>query len=128
MIWIKRIAPLVVLVAGYFGYAYYASTRAESEQTLLDRHALVTAQVWVASAWYRNDPEAFISYRDSLLNDAKLSVGRMNAFLALLEDHPRQSSGFVTRVKYYVDSLSQEDQMPPREENEASVDTISDSL
>ncbi len=128
MIWIKRIALLVVLVAGYIGYSYYASTRAESEQTLLDRHALVTAQVWVASTWYRDDPETFISYRDSLLDDAELSAAQMNAFLTLLDDTPLRSSSFVTRVKYYVDSLSREDQMPPRQENETSVDTASDSL
>jgi len=115
-------------VAGYLGYSYYASARDESEQARLDRHAFVTAQVWVASAWYRNDSETFLTYRDSLLDDAKLSAEQMSAFLALLEDHPRQSSGFVTRVKYYVDSLSREDQMPPREENEVSVDITSDSL
>lgn len=128
MIWIKRIAPLIFLAAGYVGYSYFTLARDESEQVLLDRHAFVTAQVWVASAWYRNDSERFLAYRDSLLGETGLSIEQMNAFQALLEDHPQRSNTFVTRVKYYVDSLSREDQMPPRQENDDSVVTTGDSL
>ena len=129
MIWIKRIVPLVILVAVYLGYSFYSSAKVKKERAELDHHAFVTAQVWVASAWYRNDSETFLAYRDSLLSEAGLSSEQMTAFLAVFEDRPERSSYFVSMAKKYVDSLSRISQPPLRgEEEESGGDTITDSF
>jgi hypothetical protein len=92
-----------------FGYRYVDERR---EQTLR-RHALVTARVWVARARYRDDPEGFAAYRDSLLDANGLTSAQIRDYLARAEEQPEQSEDFVSLVSEYVDSLSSTEANPP---------------
>ena len=105
MIWVKKLAPLVIL--GLIALAWYTydsvSTREMDRAT--DEYALVTAQVWIASAKYRQQSEQFVSWRDSLLASRALSLEKLEEYLDLYEAQPEESYVFVHRVRGYVDSL-----------------------
>ena len=68
-------------------------------------HALVTAKVWYASARFRDDPERFEDYRDTILAEANLSKDQMYQFLELYKNKPVNYEVFAHWVSYYVDSL-----------------------
>ena len=68
-------------------------------------HALVTAQVWYASARFKDDPERFENYRDTILAEANLSKEQMYQFLELYKNTPINYEVFAHWVSYYVDSL-----------------------
>jgi hypothetical protein len=69
-------------------------------------HALLTAQVWLATAKYRQEPERFIAYRDSLLRAHSLSKERMRDYLDRYKNHPEEYDLLTRLANKYVDSLS----------------------
>ena len=94
---------MLVIVFGYFLYNKI-STERQNQQAV--RHALVTAQVWIATAKYRLEPERFIAYRDSLLKAHSLSMERMQDYIDRYKNHPEEYDLFTRLVNQYVDSLS----------------------
>jgi len=98
LIWLKRLAPLVVFVAGVLGYQYY-------RDSVVERH-LRQARVWLASAVFREHPDKYIVYRDSVLAANKISTEQMNNYLTAYGDDSEDFGGFSLLVKQYVDSLS----------------------
>ncbi len=106
MIWLKRIAPLLLAAAIYFGYRYgsdYLQKRADNRETEM---ALVTAQVWTATARFRDDSERFISFRDSLLKAENVTTKKLFKYLKRFEEEPELSLAFTNKVHLFVDSLS----------------------
>jgi hypothetical protein len=106
LIWVKRLSPFVLLVLIWFGYHFgrdYLANRRAAEQ---DRLALVTAQVWVATAVYRDDPERYTAYRDSLLAANHIEREDMFEFLKRFESKPEKYLPFTQKVQDDVDSLA----------------------
>ena len=105
LIWVKRLAPFVLVVVIGLGYHYgrrYLEERGAAEQ---ERIARVTAEVWVATALYRDNPDEYIRYRDSLLAAERVSRNDLEAFLDRFESRPEDYLPFAERVQKYVDSL-----------------------
>ena len=67
--------------------------------------ALVTAQVWIATAKYRNEPERYIQYRDSLLRASGVAREEISGYLERTGDPPEELLPFAQRVQGLVDSL-----------------------
>jgi hypothetical protein len=94
---------LPIVVAGFVIYDRIKNDR-QDQQTR--QYALVTAQVWVATARLRNEPETYLAYRDSVLRANGLSRQLMEEYLALDEDHPEEYYLFTSLVNEYVDSIT----------------------
>lgn len=105
MIWVRRFVPLVVIAGIWFAYRVYTSSQSEREERLRQPYALITAQVWVASAKFRNDPERFLRFRDSLLRAHSLSTESLRGVVDSYRDEPERLDLFSAMVKKYVDSL-----------------------
>lgn len=114
MIWVKRLAPLAMLAAIFFGYRFYdeSARQAGSDQTA--RHAEVTAKIWLASAYYRNDPDRFVIYRDSVLTQAGLSLEQANEYLDIYSNESERYRDFAQKVAQLVDSLARFDKIDQR--------------
>jgi len=106
LIWLKRLAPLVVFVAGVLGYQYYRDSVVERHLRQDREIARLTARVWLASAVFREHPDKYIVYRDSVLAANKISTEQMNNYLTAYGDDSEDFGGFSLLVKQYVDSLS----------------------
>lgn len=88
-------------------YFYLGYIRAEKEKRarIEDRYALVTAQIWVASAKHRANPEEFLRVRDSLLEADSLTSDDLRAFVAADSGQAEKLTPFMSLVQQYVDSL-----------------------
>ena len=86
-------------------------------------HALVTAQVWYASARFKDEPDKFELYRDTVLAGANLSKEQMHQFLELYQNKPINYEVFAHWVSYYLDSLYELGQDYDREDGE-EPDTV----
>ncbi len=105
MIWLKRLVPFLVIAAGWFGYTFWTDSSAAQRQAEEDRLARVTAQVWIATAKYRDDPDRFLAYRDSLLDAYNVPREEVFSFLDRREDQPEEMLPFAREVQRLVDSL-----------------------
>ncbi|MDF1545656.1 MAG: hypothetical protein P1R58_11200 [bacterium] len=105
MIWLKRVSPFVLLAAILWGYNWYDKTAAANELRQADQKALITAQVWIASAKHHNDPDQFITARDSILSSSGMNPDSMQAFLEVYREAEERYAYFVDRVKYHIDSM-----------------------
>jgi hypothetical protein len=121
LLWLRRLIFLVLLAALVLGYLSYKNIITNRRLRQAQNHALVTAQVWVASARLRNEPQRFITYRDSLLTAYGLSKELIQAYLDRYKNQPERYEDFANLVKWYVDSLSAIDIKPIRAD---SIDTI----
>lgn len=88
----------------YSRYQEYTTKRFYDDA---ERYALVTAQVWLASARYRDDPEQFLNFRDSLLQATELSREKVDEYLRRYSSRPENYTPYLRLVKQYVDSLTQ---------------------
>lgn len=106
MVWFKRLLPIVIIAAAWFGYQYW-SDRVERERSLEEnRLALVTAQVWTATATYRNDSVQYLAYRDSLLESNNVSVEDLYDYIDRYKNKPEKYLPFTLKVSRLVDSLA----------------------
>jgi len=106
MIWVKRLVPLVILVGIYFGYGYYTDVQKQTRLNQATLHAEVTAKLWLASAYYRNDTDRFVIYRDSILSEADISLDKAVEYLDLYSSESEQYRSFSAKVAELVDSLA----------------------
>lgn len=104
-IWFRRIWPLVLIGLLWYGWSYYRKHQAEQEVQRENRIALATAQLWVASALLRHQPDEYLYYRDSLLNVNRLSEREIDRFIARFREDGVDLSTFSEKVKRLVDSL-----------------------
>ncbi|MEW5795076.1 MAG: hypothetical protein AB1772_01820 [Candidatus Zixiibacteriota bacterium] len=105
MIWLKRLLPLLVLGMAVGGYVLWDRWNSEKRSLEENRLALVTAQVWIATARYRYDPERFVAYRDSLLQAESVPREKVLEFLNGRENQPEDLLPFAQKVQKCVDSL-----------------------
>ncbi|MDD3731204.1 MAG: hypothetical protein PHU88_02380 [candidate division Zixibacteria bacterium] len=108
-IWVKRLLPLVLVAAGVLGYLYYDKTTHTKKLLEDEQKALLTARIWVAGAFYRDEPDRFVSFRDSLLKANYLTPEDMTVYLQAYGDKTEQFNNFTWLVQQYVDSLSNPD-------------------
>ncbi|MDH3891291.1 MAG: hypothetical protein OEV49_09430 [candidate division Zixibacteria bacterium] len=107
MIWLKRILPLVLIGAAWFSYTEYTENRMVENERLARKYALVTAQVWLATAVYRNDNSGFLRVRDSLCQASGFSLDELNSYLQEHKKRPEFYTPYVRLVKTFVDSLTE---------------------
>jgi hypothetical protein len=106
LLWVKRLITFTLLVTIIFGYLLYDKISTERQHQQAAKHALVTAQVWIATAKFRREPERFMAYRDSLLKAHSLSRERMQDYVDRYKSQPEEYDSFTKLVNQYVDSLS----------------------
>jgi hypothetical protein len=104
-VWVKRLVPLVLLAAIWGGYQWQKKSRIESLQAEADRIGQVFAEVWVASATYRDKPEKFIAYRDSLLKAKGITREEIEEYIKAHQDETEIYYDFTRTVSDKVDSM-----------------------
>jgi hypothetical protein len=121
LIWLKRLLPVIVLAAAVGVYLLWGKWSAQRQLQEQNRVALVTAQAWIATAKYRNDPERYIQYRDSLLKTSGIARKEVFEFLDRTGNPPEELLPFARRVQSLVDSLYRiEDSLLKRQTNDSS--------
>jgi ABC-type nitrate/sulfonate/bicarbonate transport system substrate-binding protein len=105
LIWLRRLLPVIVLAAAVGVYCLWSKWITQRQLQEQDRVALVTAQAWIATAKYRNEPERYIQYRDSLLKASGVTREEVFGFLERTGDPPEELLPFARRVQGLVDSL-----------------------
>ncbi len=105
MIWIKRIVPFVVIILIILSILWYNKQRKTEFAHNTDNYALITAQLWIATAQFRNEPEKYLLFRDSLLTAQNISIEEIERYLKEYEETPENYYPFTVQVKKYVDSL-----------------------
>ncbi len=106
MIWLKRLLPLLVIAAAWFGYDYYKNQQYSAEVSKADHIAQVTSRLWLANAELRPDSAAFLAFRDSLLTAQGLTLEGIQAFMAQVRAEPQKYDTFSVLLTHYVDSLT----------------------
>jgi hypothetical protein len=112
LIWIKRLAPFLIIVAAYFAYDWYSARQERTTADDIDRYASVTAEIWIGSAIYRNHPDQFMAYRDSLLSAHGMSAVEIGRFLDQKHQTPEEYLDFVEVVNGKVDSIYKLENLP----------------
>lgn len=108
-IWVKRLLLLILIAAGVLGYLFYDKTTRAKKLLEDEQKALLTARVWVAGAVYRDEPDRFVFFRDSLLKANHLTLEDMTIYLRAYGDKTERFNNFTWLVQQYVDSLSYPD-------------------
>jgi hypothetical protein len=115
---------LVVIAVAYLGYTWWDDWSTRSREAELDRAARVTAQVWVATAVYAGNEEAFLVYRDSLLDSEGLTRDDLFKFLDRYKNQQEPFLDFSQRVRHYVDSMAAAAEEARRERFDRATDTV----
>ena len=89
------------------------------------RIALVTAQVWVATAKYRDDAERLLNYRDSLLAANGLSKEQMFEYVQRSKGESEGLLPFTQRLRELVDSLARIEDSLLKGTPEPVIDSVS---
>lgn len=105
MIWIKRIAPFVIIILIILSILRYNKQKEIEFTHNTDNYALVTAQLWIATAQFRNEPERYLLFRDSLLTAKNISIEEIERYIKEYEETPEDYYPFTIKLKKYVDSL-----------------------
>lgn len=105
-------------------YTYWDQYQSEQRAAEEEQLALVTAQVWVATALYRDDPEQYLSYRDSLLAASNVPCDQVFEFLQKRQSEAEDLLPFAQRVNQLVDSLALIQDSLLREEKIRLADSV----
>jgi len=105
LIWIKRVIPIVMIGLTIGGYISYRDHIQKNYDELTQNRAEVTARVWFTATRFRNEPETYISFRDSLLAEARITREQMQQYLDMYNKEPEKYEKFAQWVNYYIDSL-----------------------
>lgn len=93
----------------------------------IDRYASVTAEIWIGSAIYRNQPDQFMAYRDSLLAAHGISGVEIGRFLDQKHQTPEEYLDFVNVVNAKVDSIYKLENLPELD-SVLNVDSLESGL
>ncbi|MDZ4722726.1 MAG: hypothetical protein SGI97_02295 [candidate division Zixibacteria bacterium] len=104
-LWLRRLSPFILVAVLWFGYRLIGDQRTLSQNAERELFGLATAKVWIATAKYRDQPEKFLLYRDSLLSEMELSPEQMFDYIEKSEDDPDRMLLFTQVVKRLIDSL-----------------------
>ena len=106
LILLKRLLPFLLLGLTWLGYTFWDNHQSARRALEEEQLAQVTAQVWVATALYRDDSEKYLAYRDSVLEANDVPRDKVFAFLENRQSEAEDLLPFAQRVKQLVDSLS----------------------
>ena len=95
-------AAITGLLSAYFIYGKYETAK---NQELSQKYALITAQSWLATAKFMDEPEKYIAFRESLLVAQKTTIDEIESFLSAYKEESEKYVGYAGFVKFYVDSL-----------------------
>lgn len=123
MILFKRLLPFLLLGLAWLSYTLWDQHKSAQRAMEEEQLVLVTAQVWVATALYRDDPERYLAYRDSLLETNDVPRDRVFAFLENRQNEAEELLPFARRVQQLVDSLSRVQDSLLREEKIRAADS-----
>lgn len=104
-VWVKRLVPLVVLAMVWGGYRWLKESRIEALRAEADRIGQVFAEVWIASATYRDSSDRFIAYRDSLLAAKGVTREEIEEYVKEHQDETEIYYDFTRTVSDKVDSM-----------------------
>ena len=124
MILFKRLLPFLLLGLAWWVYTIWDNRQSAQQADEEAKLALATAQVWVATALYRDDPERYLAYRDSLLEANDVPRDKVFAFLEKRESRAEELLPFTQTVKRLVDSLSRIQNALLREEKIRLADSV----
>ena len=125
MIWLKRIAPFLLIAILYFGNSYYQNMQSAKEKADEKRYALITAQAWVGSMKHRNEPNEYICFRDSLLEEHNLTNDSLKLFVESYQNKAENLGEMAALIKSYVDSLLKiEDSLKAVADSLAAADSL----
>lgn len=105
MNWLRRyLVPLMVvlLVLAFFGWHRWHKQHLAAAT---EKYARVTAQLWVATATYRQDQQGYLKYRDSLMEANDISADEVDEYLRRWREEPERYDEYASRVSQLVDSL-----------------------
>jgi hypothetical protein len=105
LIWFRWLTPIVLIVLVLGGWYYWHERQQARREENARFHALITAEVWLATARYRDDPEAFKAYRDSVLGANGISLEAMNEYIDRYSRQPEKYVVYARLVNKYIDSL-----------------------
>ena len=105
LIWLKRIAPFVLIAILYFGNSYYQNMQTAKKKADEKRYALITALAWVGSMKHRDEPNDYICFRDSLLEEHNLTNDSLKMFIESYKNKAEDLGNMTAYIKSYVDSL-----------------------
>jgi hypothetical protein len=105
VIWIKRVSPLLAIILLWFAYSIYTQRRDDALDASDHKIARLSAQVWLASALYRENPEQYRLFRDSLLHANGLDDASMKQYVASIQHDPDRQYQFSVMLAKSVDSL-----------------------
>ncbi len=125
MVWVRLLGVIVALAVIALSYQWWHDRQENAALEERKRLAMVTARVWVGAADYRQDPDRYLSWRDSLLGAEGLSKDSLQVFLRRYQDKPAGYEDYARLVSYYVDSLIQERGQLP---DSALFDTVGREL
>jgi hypothetical protein len=124
LVWLKRLAVVVVLAASFGGYHLWSRAQIARRAEEAKKYALVTALVWVESARLRNDPTRFVVWRDSLLAANGLSKETMTEYVNIYKDRSEDYIVFAQMVHHCVDSIYWLTSRPAEKEHWSLPDTL----
>lgn len=128
-VWARRILLAVLLIAAWPSWRGYTDYQENKSRVVLEKTALVMAEIWVATARFRDNPDAYDSFRDSLLASRNLSRKSFESRISELQEKPDRQMAFFKRVGSLVDSLvAIEDSFRIKAESDADSLSIGDSL
>ena len=105
MFWFKRLLLLAAIIGLPFAYFIYGKYKKAQNEEISQKYALITAQSWIATAKFMDEPEKYIAFRESLLTAQETTIDEIESFLSEYKNEAEKYVGYAGFVKFYVDSL-----------------------
>ena len=106
MFWFKRLLLVAAIIGFPSAYFIYGNYKTAQNEELSQKFALITAQSWIATAKFMDEPEKYIAFRESLLVAQKTTIDEIGHFLSAYKEEAEKYVGYAGFVKFYVDSLA----------------------
>jgi hypothetical protein len=124
---IRPLVLPVIIILAVIAVFYYNRHKTDEAVEIRERCAQATAHIWLATADYRDDPDQFLDFRDSILGDHGLTAEEVKEYTSQDAAEPERYSAFVSRVNDLVDSLVDDRKRRARAEAGDSSDSTIDS-
>ena len=95
-------AAIIGLPSAYFIYGNYKTAKIKE---FSQKYALITAQSWIATAKFKDEPQKYIAFRESILTAQNTTIDEIEHFLLAYKEEAEKYVGYAGFVKFYVDSL-----------------------
>jgi hypothetical protein len=109
----------------YFGYKYIQKEHKKKIEAEYTKYAAAISEISIAVELYRNYPDSFLLFRDSILNKHNLTMDSIENFRAKLDEDKAEWAKVWSNVKTITDSLVGEYQFKIKDE---TSDSMTDSV